>query len=94
MTAELIKILWPVLLGCVTVLLGLNGWFISRLVSNLDSIGAKVDGLSILSVKVEAMSQELTRLARGQEDISTLRERVAVLESQLKQGKAPGHDRH
>lgn len=86
-SAEILRFAWPLVLSLVAMLLAINGWFIAGL-------ARKVDSLVGLGPKVEAMGGELARLARGQEDISALRERIAVLESQMKQGKDHGRGTH
>lgn len=95
--AELFKLAWPIAGAVIALLLGINGWFVSRLVTEMSATHKKVNALPDFKLKIDAMSVQMDNLkhqvgllAAGQTDLGHLRERVAVLEEALRaRGRSP-----
>lgn len=64
-------------------LIGLNIFFVKRLVTKIESVSEK---MPLMGAKMTELEREIREMGRDFKDVGNLRERVAVLEAMTKRG--------
>jgi hypothetical protein len=86
----------------ISLLLGMNIWFVRRLVLKIDRLEVMVDQklpvqqteIKNMSDKIDSFQKQIIQISNDVKDFGHIRERVAVLEALTKLGKAKFKNDH